>query len=112
MSPLLTPHETGAVPEIAALFEHTHKGCARCRPDEREDLAPSPAKEAPHADLNFSANREGLSPLYRYGLAVATKAPPLKLEERFVSTPDGPRTVMVPAGIDPGFAYRPGETAQ
>jgi SPP1 gp7 family putative phage head morphogenesis protein len=46
--------------------------------------------------------------LARYGLAVANKAPPVEMVERTINTPDGPRTVLVPEGIDPGFAYRPG----
>jgi SPP1 gp7 family putative phage head morphogenesis protein len=46
--------------------------------------------------------------LERYGLAVAPRAPPVEMEERIINTGDGPRTVLVPKGIDPGFAYRPG----
>lgn len=46
--------------------------------------------------------------LERYGLTVNAKAPPIEMIERTVNTPEGPRTVMVPEGIDPGFGYRPG----
>jgi hypothetical protein len=28
--------------------------------------------------------------------------------ERTINALDGPRTVLVPSGIDPGFGYRPG----
>jgi uncharacterized protein with gpF-like domain len=46
--------------------------------------------------------------LERYGLSVSAAAPPVNMVERTLNTPDGPRTVIVPEGIDPGFAYRPG----
>jgi uncharacterized protein with gpF-like domain len=46
--------------------------------------------------------------LERYGLAVNAKAPPIEMVERTINTSDGARTVLVPAGIDPGFGYRPG----
>lgn len=46
--------------------------------------------------------------LERYGLTVDAKAPPVEMVERTIGTPDGARTVLVPAGIDPGFGYRPG----
>jgi len=46
--------------------------------------------------------------LARYGLSVSDQAPPVEMVERTVNTSDGPRVVLVPAGIDPGFAYRPG----
>jgi len=46
--------------------------------------------------------------LQRRGLRV-TPAPPLELETVTVGTRGpSPRTVQVPKGIDPGFAYRPG----
>jgi SPP1 gp7 family putative phage head morphogenesis protein len=47
--------------------------------------------------------------LARYGLAVSDEAPPSPLVDRTVNTPDGKVTIQVPEGIDPGFAYRPGE---
>ncbi|WOH83686.1 phage minor head protein [Bradyrhizobium sp. BEA-2-5] len=43
--------------------------------------------------------------LDRYGYQVSDQAPPSRLVPHIV----GGRTVMVPEGIDPGFAYRPGE---
>lgn len=46
--------------------------------------------------------------LERYGLKVSDEAPPSPMVERTINTADGPRTVQVPKGIDPGFAYRPG----
>lgn len=46
--------------------------------------------------------------LDRYGLTVNVKAPPIEMVERIVNMPDGPRAVLVPRGIDPGFGYRPG----
>lgn len=48
--------------------------------------------------------------LERYGLSVSPAAPPIEMVERVIRTADGPRTVLVPKGIDPGFAYRPGAT--
>lgn len=47
--------------------------------------------------------------LERYGLQVADAAPASAMVARAINTPDGRRTVMVPKGIDPGFAYRPGQ---
>jgi uncharacterized protein with gpF-like domain len=47
--------------------------------------------------------------LERYGLTVSDQAPASRMIERTVNTADGPRIVSVPEGIDPGFAYRPGE---
>jgi uncharacterized protein with gpF-like domain len=45
----------------------------------------------------------------RYGYTVADQAPDSPLVEATVKTSDGgTKTVMVPEGIDPGFAYRPG----
>lgn len=46
--------------------------------------------------------------LARYGLSVSAQAPPTRMVERIINTVEGPRTVLVPEGIDPGFAYRPG----
>lgn len=46
--------------------------------------------------------------LARYGLKVAEQAPASPTVEKRINTPDGPVTVRVPKGIDPGFAYRPG----
>ena len=46
--------------------------------------------------------------LKRYGLRVSEAAPPVELVARAVK---GVGTVMVPKGIDPGFAYHPGKTA-
>ena len=47
--------------------------------------------------------------LDRYGLTVSAQAPPVQMVEKGIWTATGPRTVLVPEGIDPGFAYRPGE---
>ncbi|PLX49126.1 MAG: hypothetical protein C0613_08365 [Desulfobulbaceae bacterium] len=45
----------------------------------------------------------------RMGLRVATEAPPMNYHEVTVGQRGPtPRTVMVPEGIDPGFAYNPG----
>jgi SPP1 gp7 family putative phage head morphogenesis protein len=46
--------------------------------------------------------------LERYGLSVSAAAPRSEMVERIIKTPEGPRTVLVPEGIDPGFGYRPG----
>ncbi len=46
--------------------------------------------------------------LERYGLTVSSSPPPPEMVERTISTAAGPRTVLVPEGIAPGFAYRPG----
>lgn len=46
--------------------------------------------------------------LDRYGLQVSDAAPPSPLVERAVNTAEGRKTILVPQGIDPGFAYRPG----
>ena len=45
----------------------------------------------------------------REGLSVG-KAPPVQWEDRTIGqrSPQGPRTVRVPKGIDPGFEYAPG----
>ncbi|MDO8838010.1 MAG: phage minor head protein [Parvibaculum sp.] len=47
--------------------------------------------------------------LARYGFSVSKSAPEVKMVERRVNTPDGPATVKVPFGIDPGFAWNPGD---
>lgn len=49
--------------------------------------------------------------LKRFGFEVSDEAPPIELVDRDVNFPDGPRTIQVPAGIDPGFGYNPGEAA-
>lgn len=49
--------------------------------------------------------------LKRYKLKVSDKAPPVATVDRDVNFPDGKRTIQVPAGIDPGFGYNPGEAA-
>ena len=49
--------------------------------------------------------------LERYGLKVSEKAPPIEMVDRDVNFPDGRRTIKVPDGIDPGFAYNPGQAA-
>lgn len=46
--------------------------------------------------------------LARYGLSVSSQAPAIEWVEQVLNTPQGPRVVMVPKGIDPGFGYRPG----
>lgn len=46
--------------------------------------------------------------LARYGYSVSAQAPPSRMVAKAVRTAGGIRTVMVPDGIDPGFAYRPG----
>ncbi|MEX2480209.1 MAG: phage minor head protein [Gammaproteobacteria bacterium] len=43
----------------------------------------------------------------RFGLTVS-ETPESPLVERRINTAEGPTTVRVPQGIDPGFAYRPG----
>lgn len=47
----------------------------------------------------------------RQGLTVGN-APPIEWEERIIgkNSPNGPRTVRVPKGIDPGFEYAPGQS--
>jgi len=49
--------------------------------------------------------------LKRHGWKVSEQAPSSRDVAHTLNTPDGPRTVMVPEGIDPGFAYNPGEGA-
>lgn len=46
--------------------------------------------------------------LARYGLAVSAQAPPVEMVQATVGSGAMRRTVTVPQGIDPGFAYRPG----
>lgn len=46
--------------------------------------------------------------LERQGLTVSDQAPDSSLVDRTINTADGKKTVRVPKGIDPGFAYRPG----
>lgn len=47
----------------------------------------------------------------RLGLKVADQAPPIDWQEKTVGTRGpSPRTVRVPAGIDPGFEYAPGRS--
>lgn len=47
----------------------------------------------------------------RMGLTVG-KAPPIEWEDRVIgkNSPNGPRTVRVPKGIDPGFEYASGQS--
>lgn len=47
--------------------------------------------------------------LARYGFSVAIKAPEVRMVEKVIMTSAGPRVVMAPEGVDPGFSYRPGE---
>ena len=47
--------------------------------------------------------------LDRYGYTVSDSAPPSRMVPHIINTAAGPRRIMVPNGIDPGFAYRPGE---
>ncbi len=49
--------------------------------------------------------------LTRLKLKVSPTAPASPLIARGVNTPDGVKYVFVPKGIDPGFAYNPGEAA-
>lgn len=49
--------------------------------------------------------------LDRLGFTVSADAPPVDLVGRTVRTPDGPVTLQVPRGIDPGFSYNVGEAA-
>lgn len=50
--------------------------------------------------------------LERRGYTVTDPAPKVAEVDRSVDTPDGPRAVRVPAGIDPGWAYNVGQAAQ
>lgn len=49
--------------------------------------------------------------MQRWGLT-ESEAPPIELEDRIIGqrSPNGPRTVRVPKGIDPGFEYTPGQS--
>jgi SPP1 gp7 family putative phage head morphogenesis protein len=49
--------------------------------------------------------------LTRLNLKVAPHAPASSDVARSIKTPDGIKYVLVPKGIDPGFAYNPGEAA-
>lgn len=46
--------------------------------------------------------------LVRYGLTPSADAPEVIMAERFVKVDGVRKRVMVPEGIDPGFAYNPG----
>ena len=46
--------------------------------------------------------------LDRYKLKVSEEAPVIRWVERFVGAGSDRRAILVPEGIDPGFAYRPG----
>jgi hypothetical protein len=46
--------------------------------------------------------------LKKLGLKVSENPPSSPLVPRAVNSPQGKRTIMVPKGIDPGFAYNPG----
>ena len=50
--------------------------------------------------------------LARLGKNGPDQAPPVQLEPVVIGTrsPGGPRTVMTPAGVDPGFGYAPGRS--
>lgn len=48
--------------------------------------------------------------LERYGYEVGS-APEIEEEARQINTPDGQVTITVPKGVDPGFAYNPGQAA-
>lgn len=47
----------------------------------------------------------------RLGYEIADEAPPVEMETRSVNTPDGPKTIQVPKGIDTGFGYNVGLAA-
>ncbi len=49
--------------------------------------------------------------LRRNGWAVSKIPPKVETEIRKLNTPDGAVSIEVPKGIDPGFAYNPGEAA-
>lgn len=51
------------------------------------------------------------SDMRRYGYKVSPDPEPSKMIAHKLNTPDGPVTVKVPEGIDPGFAFNPGEGA-
>ncbi|RQW70338.1 hypothetical protein EBB56_13390 [Halomonas sp. YLB-10] len=48
----------------------------------------------------------------RMGLSVTEQSPPVEPEERTIGqrSPNGPRTLQVPKGIDPGFEHAPGRS--
>ncbi|SMF83008.1 Phage Mu protein F like protein [Tistlia consotensis] len=46
--------------------------------------------------------------LARNGWTVSAEAPPVNLRQVALNTPDGPATVSVPEGIDPGWGHNPG----
>lgn len=47
----------------------------------------------------------------RFQISESDGPPPVQIVKRQVNTPSGKVTVPVPQGIDPGFAYNPGEAA-
>ncbi|HEC90324.1 MAG TPA: hypothetical protein ENI55_01520 [Alphaproteobacteria bacterium] len=47
----------------------------------------------------------------RFGYPLSAKAPPLRPLARRINSSAGPVSITVPEGIDPGFAYNPGEAA-
>ena len=47
--------------------------------------------------------------LERFGFSPSGSAPPSPMVTRTVNTPDGPVDVLVPEGIDPGWAYNVGK---
>lgn len=52
-----------------------------------------------------------LADIRRFGWKISKEAPPSEMVEHTLNTPDGPKKIMVPQGIDPGWAYNPGEGA-
>jgi SPP1 gp7 family putative phage head morphogenesis protein len=51
------------------------------------------------------------SDIKRLGLKISPQAPASPEVARAITTPQGVKYVLVPKGIDPGFAYNPGEAA-
>ena len=49
--------------------------------------------------------------LERWGYALSDAPPPGRKVGRWINTSSGRRLIRVPEGIDPGFAYNPGEAA-
>ncbi len=47
----------------------------------------------------------------RLGLKVSEKAPEIRMRDAEVNTPEGKVSIKVPEGIDPGFAWNPGQPA-
>ncbi|WOF75322.1 phage minor head protein [Parvibaculaceae bacterium PLY_AMNH_Bact1] len=47
----------------------------------------------------------------RLGLKVSEKAPEIRMRDAEVNTPEGRVRITVPEGIDPGFAWNPGQPA-